>query len=397
MDTNSMSDQKSDSPDSSSNGLSPPIVIGLIVAGTGIVILVVICVVCMFWRKSKARTKDEMSDDGGFGLKPDDIKIQTLGRNYKINSIPNAENTDESRKTSACSTHSHNHHEVAPLLTNGSSHPERLDVVKHSNEPFRILDRATSTYIEPRTIASLSRQSSNTSQNMTMEEVTRSINPSAIIDRTRKEDPAARAPLADAESLFSAESMDIPNEIPASVLKSGLKSSTRRNPHGVGEFRRPQSDGITQEKRYVPKLPPKTRRGGGGLNGKTTGNGNRSSSQIGQVNDLKDPVGSSSRSKSENCLFTVAEDLDYDDLPESMVRPVLPPKSVPHLPPKQIINKSQNDLETIDHNFKSSLSELAQKLLEEDVDYDDPPPKESAEIKNGNRSEFGDYDEPISQ
>lgn len=131
------------------------------------------------------------------------------------------------------------------------------------------------------------------------------------------------------------------------------------------------------------------------MNSKATGNGNRSSSRVVYVNDLEDPVGSSNRSKSENCLFTVAEDLDYDDLPESRVKPVLPPKLRPLLPPKQKINKSQNDLEVIDHNFKSSLSEVAQKLLDEDIDYDDPPPKDGA--KNGSVSEFEDYDEPIQQ
>lgn len=88
----------------------PPIIIGLIAGGTGIVILIVVCVVCLYWRKSKTKRKDEeVVDDGGFGSA---IKLPTLGRNYKINSIPNAEHPDESRKSSACSNHSHDHHEV---------------------------------------------------------------------------------------------------------------------------------------------------------------------------------------------------------------------------------------------------------------------------------------------
>lgn len=111
-----------------------------------------------------------------------------------------------------------------------------------------------------------------------------------------------------------------------------------------------------------------------------------------------------STARSENCLLlSVAEDLDYDDLPpEDEVRaPVVPAKHKPKLPPKQKIDKSQDDLARIESSFKSSLGEL--RMGEED--YDDlPEPEEnrakkrpkSASIVASASREYEDYDDPIS-
>ena len=113
-------------------------------------------------------------------------------------------------------------------------------------------------------------------------------------------------------------------------------------------------------------------------------------------------------SKSVTCLFTVAEDLDYDDLPEDS-QPVLPPKVKPALPPKQLINKSQLELAAIEEDFKNSAANVCHlKNTAEGEDYDELPPEKEAEkpaagagdVNNnkngGGEGAFEDYDEPIS-
>ena len=120
--------------------------------------------------------------------------------------------------------------------------------------------------------------------------------------------------------------------------------------------------------------------------------------------------------RSENCLLTVNEDLDYDELSESEHAPVLPAKSKPSLPPKQLVGKSQDDLARIEEQIKSSVSELRQLEMQQkragpdgtDIDYDyvneDTPDsgeatggeKRKKSSSGGKDREFMDYDEPIS-
>ncbi len=118
-------------------------------------------------------------------------------------------------------------------------------------------------------------------------------------------------------------------------------------------------------------------------------------------------------SRSENCLLlSVAEDLDYDDLPAEEHAPVVPPKTKPKLPPKQKIDKSQDDLARIESQFQSSVSELRTRM--QDEDYDDLPEVDhrsavgrtqsagaaamaSSGVEQGGRGhEYEDYDDPIS-
>ncbi len=89
-------------------------------------------------------------------------------------------------------------------------------------------------------------------------------------------------------------------------------------------------------------------------------------------------------SRSETCLLMDEDGEDHSDLPH----PNLPPKTKPKLPPKQKINKSQDDLARIEQQFKTSMSQLARLS----ADYDDLPEEEEENIS---RHEFQDYDDPI--
>eukprot|EP00095_Tigriopus_kingsejongensis_P002336 maker-scaffold868_size86715-snap-gene-0.18 protein:Tk02336 transcript:maker-scaffold868_size86715-snap-gene-0.18-mRNA-1 annotation:"expressed protein" len=322
-----------------SEGLAQPILIGIIVVVTTLVVLSVICAVCVFWKKSQnkkrsrhSRIDAEDEDDGGFGLTPD------LGK-----------------------------------------------VMKY--------DRSNSTYIDPPGYTGLSRRSSHTSQELTMEEVTQKSKQDMLSEQMYRFSKGMKAPLVDAESLFSTESILAKCAIGATEADPPPfpdKSSSKVTRRVSNAKNRPQSDGITQDKRFIPKLPPKKRKM---QNAKYQ---QRLSTNTGEASTT--PEGGTIQtkfvSKSENCLFTVAEDLDYDDLPESRVTPVLPPKHMPHLPPKQRINKSQNDLETIEQNFKSSISELAHPDPEE-CDYDDPPPRNEGSSNHPEEEPDQDYDQPI--
>ncbi len=119
-------------------------------------------------------------------------------------------------------------------------------------------------------------------------------------------------------------------------------------------------------------------------------------------------------SRSETCI-TELIDLDYDELPEEDRLPVLPPKTKPLLPPKQKINKSQDDLARIEYQLRTSISQL-QTPQPRDADYDDLPEedadshakkssqrKSKGEVKLSGTAqhqqlephEFEDYDDPV--
>ena len=97
-------------------------------------------------------------------------------------------------------------------------------------------------------------------------------------------------------------------------------------------------------------------------------------------------------SKSETCLLTPAEELDYDDVPSTANEPsvpIVPPKSKPNLPPKQKINKSQQDLERIESDFKTSLHELRKRVQEADADYDDLHNDDAVDVSSDDKRRSG--------
>lgn len=305
----------------------------------------------------------------------------------RTNTFSKLNNEDPQYRPTTPSSINLSHEDVTDM---GPKSPTSLMVDQEkSDEALR-----GSTYLDVYNQSAVSRtSSSHSSQDLSMEDIESRAKQEVMSAQKRK------APLATEESFHS---------LVTSAFSLGRPTSDGVN-LGTQEVHlqekrwanRPQSDGTLADE-VAPSLPPKKR---DHLQHKSTGNVTQANGPVARRILAKAKV---TTSLSETCLMNKRsrlrrnknpfdDDDDNDDFVDFEDLPPLPTKGKPYLPPKQRINKSREDLARIEHEMRSSASELKMKsvLFSDDSDagedYEEVP-----EVPNSS-SKYSpdDYDEPL--